>query len=344
MHVCTPLFERENTMFLSIVIPAYNAEKYIADCLESCLTQDLSVADYEIICVDDGSTDRTGQIIDAYAQKHSNLKAIHKKNGGVARARNTGMDTAQGEFIWFVDADDLIRCNCLAQLKETIANTACNKLLVGCMTFSDEKPISEIGEDHFIFYRSSVCGSLFDLRFIRKYGICFAHPEMKYGEDTIFVCEFCEHDPREAGIELPVYYYRQAASSAMHTMGSPERQKDVLMSHIIGASVLKRCYDSNPVNRELKAQWLMHFIERVHIATAQMRLPEALPYITQLKKQGLYPMQIPVDFNGKKSYATTRTDLIGKTYDWLCIHSTTRFGYYRFRLWYLLYGFYTRIR
>ena len=91
---------------LSIIVPAFNIENYISRCLENLINQ--KYRNIEIIVVDDGSKDKTGEIIDSYAQKDPRIKAIHKKNEGVSIARNTGIDIAKGDYIGFVDGDDTI--------------------------------------------------------------------------------------------------------------------------------------------------------------------------------------------------------------------------------------------
>ena len=91
---------------LSIIVPVYKVEKYLAQCVDSILAQTLK--DYEIILVDDGSPDNCGKICDDYAEKHSNIRVIHKVNGGLTAARQTGMQAAQGKYVAFVDSDDWI--------------------------------------------------------------------------------------------------------------------------------------------------------------------------------------------------------------------------------------------
>lgn len=93
-----------NSPKVSFVIPAYNLEHYIGKCLESILEQ--TWKDYEIVVVNDGSSDRTGEILDEYATKYSFIRVLHKKNEGVSAARNDGMDMAQGDYILFWDGDD----------------------------------------------------------------------------------------------------------------------------------------------------------------------------------------------------------------------------------------------
>lgn len=92
---------------VSIVIPAYNTEKEIVRCLDSIQKQ--SYENYEVIIVDDGSTDHTGEVCDFYAIQDARYKVVHKKNGGVSSARNIGIDTAIGEYLMFVDSDDTIQ-------------------------------------------------------------------------------------------------------------------------------------------------------------------------------------------------------------------------------------------
>lgn len=97
--------KRQDTV-LSIIVPVYNVEKYLKTCINSLLEQKLDA--YEIILVDDGSTDSSGGICDEYAKKHEKIQVIHKKNGGLSSARNTGIENAVGKYIGFVDSDDYI--------------------------------------------------------------------------------------------------------------------------------------------------------------------------------------------------------------------------------------------
>ena len=96
-------------LMLSVIIPAYNVEKYLRECLESVLRQNFK--DYEVICVDDGSTDGTGAILDEYAAKYKQIRVFHKENGGLPSARNYGMPKARGKYIYFLDSDDYMAGN-----------------------------------------------------------------------------------------------------------------------------------------------------------------------------------------------------------------------------------------
>lgn len=95
----------------SIVVPVYNVEEYLSECVESLIRQTYEA--YEIILVDDGSTDRSGSICDTYAKQNQNIKVYHKKNGGLSDARNYGVEYATGDYMIFVDSDDYIDLNTL---------------------------------------------------------------------------------------------------------------------------------------------------------------------------------------------------------------------------------------
>ena len=103
---------------VSIVIPVYNVEKYIKECVDSAINQ--TYKNLEIILVDDGSTDSSGKICDEYSIVDDRIVVIHRKNGGLSAARNTGLDVASGEYVYFLDSDDYIEENSVENLVNTI--------------------------------------------------------------------------------------------------------------------------------------------------------------------------------------------------------------------------------
>lgn len=108
-------------MILSIIIPVYTVESYIASCLDSCLKQDIPTQDYEIVVVNDGSLDMSHSIIENYASRYGNIRVISQTHKGPGGARNAGMRLAKGEYFMFLDADDRIAENCLSTLVETLS-------------------------------------------------------------------------------------------------------------------------------------------------------------------------------------------------------------------------------
>ena len=103
---------------LSIIIPVYNVELYVEKCIRSCADQNFS--DFELVIVNDGSTDSSAAIVNQVAKDYNNITVIHQANQGLSAARNVGLKAARGEYIWFIDSDDWIEQNCLERI--------CNKL------------------------------------------------------------------------------------------------------------------------------------------------------------------------------------------------------------------------
>ena len=104
---------------ISVIVTVYNIEQYLGQCIKSILGS--TYQDLEVILVDDGSRDSSGEICDQFAQADGRVKVIHKVNAGVSQARNTGLEAAKGDFITFVDGDDVIHPNTLAVLMDALA-------------------------------------------------------------------------------------------------------------------------------------------------------------------------------------------------------------------------------
>ena len=107
---------------LSIIVPIYGVEQYLRKCVDSLLVQDIPSSEYEIILVDDGSPDGCPKICDDYAASHENIRVIHRENGGLSAARNSGIKVAHGEYVMFVDSDDYIEPNVLRGLLAQLEN------------------------------------------------------------------------------------------------------------------------------------------------------------------------------------------------------------------------------
>lgn len=105
---------------ISIIVPVYNVEQYLPRCIDSILSQ--SFTDFELLLIDDGSKDKSGAICDEYAAKDSRIRVFHKENGGVSSARNIGLDNAKGDWITFVDGDDLLLPKALTNITEVVEN------------------------------------------------------------------------------------------------------------------------------------------------------------------------------------------------------------------------------
>jgi len=114
--------------FFSIIIPVYNVAPYLRECLDSVIAQ--TFTDWEAICVDDGSTDGSGAILDEYAAKDKRFRVIHQKNAGVSAARNAALDIASGKWFLFLDGDDVLRNDGLEVFLPNIGDDSCDGILV----------------------------------------------------------------------------------------------------------------------------------------------------------------------------------------------------------------------
>lgn len=114
---------------ISIIVPVYNVEEHVNKCIDSILSQ--TFGDFELILIDDGSTDKSGKICDSYAKRDSRIKVVHQKNGGLSAARNAGIDMALGEFLGFIDSDDFIEKDMYSTLYEDINGSGADIAVCG---------------------------------------------------------------------------------------------------------------------------------------------------------------------------------------------------------------------
>lgn len=128
--------------FLSIIIPVYNTKDYLTKCLNSILNQ--NVSGFEIILVDDGSTDNSKAICDQYAKKFKNVRVFHKQNGGLSSARNFGVKHAVGKWLWFIDSDDEITSDALKKVKRVLLLKKPDVLLFQFLYLFDNKKITNM--------------------------------------------------------------------------------------------------------------------------------------------------------------------------------------------------------
>lgn len=139
-----------NIPAVSVIIPVYNVEDYLKECLNSAVKQTLN--NIEIICVDDGSTDRSAQIVEDYAKKYDFIRLISKENGGQSSARNLGLDEARGEFVYFLDSDDYIDHSMLEELYTRAAADNLDIMCFNCVPFFESEKIKHNNQNFIDYY------------------------------------------------------------------------------------------------------------------------------------------------------------------------------------------------
>ena len=207
---------------ISVVVPVYNAEKYLNSCVDSLLGQ--TYLNTEIILVDDGSIDNSGVICDSYALKNEHIRVIHKENGGVSSARNEGIANAIGSYICFVDADDYIDRDMLSKLYDKIIDGDNDISLCGIELVENEEsiPLKENFEginNEFQRVENIVYGTLFGSasrcifpkNLIEKHNLKFKN--IRHCEDQIFFIEIASYAKNIFIVNEPLYNYRRNIDS-----------------------------------------------------------------------------------------------------------------------------------
>lgn len=224
---------------VSVIIPVYRAKEYLCECLDSILAQ--TYVNFELILVDDGSPDGSGDICDEYAEKDARVRVIHKENGGVSSARNRGMEEASGEWIAFVDADDFVAVDYL------------EKLIGACVNYGSDMALCAYFRGFGTSWKSSCyyaqtidlpqrSDSLtFCARFVAASGLAhimtpvvwamlfrkaaadrlYMNTKMTIHEDTLFLYQLLHKARRCTVVAEPLYYYRDNPSSALNVKYKP---------------------------------------------------------------------------------------------------------------------------
>lgn len=261
-------------MKFSIIIPVYNVEPYLRDCLNSVLHQ--SFTDWEAICVDDGSTDRSGVILEEYAAKDSRFKILAKSNGGLSSARNTGMDTAKGDYILFLDSDDWLELSAL----ETIAKALNDEDMLcfsGRRFFektnsfnpADELPekVYESGMDYYNENALHPRDFAFVCVVLRAYKRAFwpknnlRFKEGIYHEDNLFTPMACYYVRKVKQIGNCLYDYR-VRSSSITTTADSKRWADLMTiaDELAAFFIPKRGFDKTVVYRAITHHFQVAFL------------------------------------------------------------------------------------
>lgn len=227
-----------SNILLSIIVPVYNVEKYLKECLESILNNYQNGV--EILLINDGSTDSSGELCDLYADKYDYIKVFHKENGGLSSARNYGISQSLGKYIWFIDSDDYIPGGVVDKLFNkfeknvdlVVGNYECfypDERIVKCKDFSDSDNTDEP------FYKvlyTKGCISYMAVRFIVKKSILMQNDifftEKIYHEDEDWTPRMALNIKSFDIIESNMYNYRLGLATSIMGMLNPKKVYDKL--------------------------------------------------------------------------------------------------------------------
>lgn len=215
---------------ISVIVPIYNVAYYLKQCIESIINQEGNI---EIILVDDGSPDESPSICDEYAQKDNRIHVIHKQNGGVSSARNAGLDTAQGEWIWFVDGDDYIAEYVFKKICQEIQEHPHADLIqMGMDYLYDDnrlvpqkiKLVDNLEKNKFLLQHITYHNHrlLFKREIIEKNQLRFTQG-LRVAEDQEFQLKYMMLCKTPIQIPISAYIYRQREGSATHDASTSNR-------------------------------------------------------------------------------------------------------------------------
>ena len=236
-----------NMPLISIIVPIYNTAEFLRECVGSILNQ--TYRNLEIILVDDGSTDDSGQICDEYARADSRVVVIHKENQGVASTRNAGLHKAQGEYIMFVDSDDWIDCKMCSVLIEAVSKYKTQAAMCSYMReYPDKSLPKEIVQQDKVFtgkdLQRKLCGPIGDELKQPENMECFnslwgrVYPAnlikglsiidtriVGTSEDLLFNLEAFAHIESIVYINKPMYHYRKSVEHSITAQYKPDMEK-----------------------------------------------------------------------------------------------------------------------
>ena len=250
-----------NNPKISVIVPVYNAERYLHRCIDSILAQ--TFTDFEVLLIDDGSKDKSGEICDEYAKKDIRVKVFHKKNGGVSSARNVALGRITGEWLTFVDSDDCLYPNALQRWVEVAEKN--NLDLIQCHFNREYKEGQVEGEATEVLtaaqyadsenYLTCVWGTLFKSSIVKEHSLRFDE-KVRLGEDQIFLLSHMQHCKRIQRIGDVLYFYRDNEQSAVNNP-----QPEYEMTSVRAFKELKR---TNPIaKKRCDAMSMYYFIPLV---------------------------------------------------------------------------------
>ena len=223
---------------ISVIVPVYNVERYLDQCLESIVGQ--SYRNLEILVVDDGSTDGSGEMCDRWAERDKRIRVIHQPNGGLSAARNTALDVMQGEMVTMVDSDDVLHPSAIKVMKEALGKSQASIVVGNYTPFdedgepawpqqSDQPSQIRIPQHHAlfrIFYQQGLTHSAWGRLYEASLFEGIRYPVGQNYEDLAIIYPLILKCGRVAKINYTLYGYRQRQSSILGAF-SPKRA-DVL--------------------------------------------------------------------------------------------------------------------
>ena len=287
---------------ISIIVPVYKVEKYLKRCVDSILEQ--TFRDFELILVDDGSPDQCGRICETYAEKDGRIIALHRENGGLSAARNTGLDwmfaNSESSYVTFIDSDDWIHPQYLETLLGTIEKNNAGVNQVNTIDKLDRFPAEVMGAEDFFLNHEWNFNYAWGKLYRREYFRHVRYPEGKNFEDTFTTYKVLFAGKTVAFIDFPLYYYFYNIEGISHSLWNPSEL--VVME---GIREQIRFYEENGFSRALEKEkqlYINHYAYQIcRIRANKEDWKKNTPYLKTLKKEMFHLIrQNPEKYGYKK--------------------------------------------
>ena len=259
---------------LSVIIPVYNAEKYLRKCVKSILSQ--RYKDFELILIDDGSTDQSFKLCNAFQAEDNRVHVIHKENGGVSSARNRGLDVAQGEYITFIDSDDWINPDLLERLMAQIGQA--DMAVGGYTTISKAGNVEQKYKDESLTYPECVCSKFDELYTNNFFNAPFAKiykrsilgtqrfdSSVALGEDFLFNLEYLSKCREVKTVSAIGYFYNCLNAGAATKKLRENDIEQIYFLYQAGKKILCKYYPHTGESVELKKRFCLNGINLIQL-------------------------------------------------------------------------------
>lgn len=295
-------------MWLSIIIPLYNCAPYIGTCLDSILQQGLGEDEYEVVVIDDGSTDNGAEVVNAYSAQHSNIRLVQQEKGGVSAARNRGIDEAHGEYIEFIDADDRLLPNGIRTLRDSYLGDGQYPDMITMGMYTVDRYYDAEKYEHIAPHRMFFEGTLRDFGMQHPFGWSSVSRIIKrttllesgvrfqpfiISEDVFFVLQLFKALPHATmrATDLNFYRYTVRKGSAVNTR-TPRHSSCVVDGYIRLYQIVGRMRDESIYPAERFSGDMRHFQSDtiIRLLTSHFNLAGIRLLLAQAYDNGLFPM------------------------------------------------------
>lgn len=327
---------------LSIIVPVYNIQDYIGTCLESLCMQGFQEDEYEVLCINDGSTDSSETVVQQMAEKYPKIRLIKQENQGVSVARNTGLEHACGEYVFFCDGDDFLQPNCLKRAVMLLLERNAVSASFHLQTVEEnakmrkELPQDEVDINWYSgkkqpFYNGNAVCFILNREFLNKNNIRF-RTGMRYAEDELFIYHVCRYLDFNQHIYISevFYNYRMRSTSAVHT------KRDVrLKAHYVDMVEMALEYKQYLQDTTLSPAMLKSTSNRYKYAVSNA-LQDALlvgereprEVLSELREKGLYPYGFMMELLKPKHLKTMAVNYMKFLYSvpqyYICVYKLRR--------------------